>query len=508
MSQLLPAIADNNQPSQSSAFAAALIKAKQIAAKIKPDSEPPAQAQVGQKRPLEEDFEGPADKRQSLEMATAVTSEQVMVPDKMVGLIIGKGGEQITRLQAETGCKIQMAADSGGLPERLCTLTGTMQAIAQAKLMVEGIIANEGQGGGRGMAMGGGGPGGGQFEMMIPGNKVGLVIGKGGETIKMLQEQTGAKMIIIQESNQQADQKPLRISGPPDSVERAKAEVFKILNQNDKNGGMGGGRGGFGGPGRGMGRGGGAGWPSSGPGDKVECVMVASNKVGLVIGKGGETIKSINQASGAHVEIDRNAPPDATEKNFLIKGSPEAVERAKSMVLEKIGAIEGSGYGAFPGQTFIPNGGRGGGRGGHNYGGGEYYGGGGGGAPQQGGPAINPTTGQPDYSAQWAEYYRSLGMGKEAEMIEQQMHPGGGHPPAQQQAAPPVAQAAQPDYSAQWAEYYRSIGKVKEAEQIEAQIRAKGSGGGPSPGQPQPQPQTYVSQGYYPPQQGGGYPPA
>ena len=318
----------------------------QIAAKIKPDSEPPTQAQVGQKRPLEEDFEGPSDKRQSLEMATAVTSEQVMVPDKMVGLIIGKGGEQITRLQAETGCKIQMAADSGGLPERLCTLTGTMQAIAQAKMMVEGIIANEGQGGGRGGPPMGGGPpgGGGQFEMMIPGNKVGLVIGKGGETIKLLQEQTGAKMIIIQESNQQANEKPLRISGPPDSVERAKAEVFKILNQNDKNGGghMGGGRGGYGGPGRGMGRGGGggAGWPSAGPGDKVECVMVASNKVGLVIGKGGETIKSINQASGAHVEIDRNAPPEATEKNFLIKGSAEAVERAKSMVLEKIGAIE------------------------------------------------------------------------------------------------------------------------------------------------------------------------
>merc|ERR1719479_189885 len=226
----------------------------------------------------------------------------------------------------------------------------------------------------------------------------------------------------------------------------------------------------------GRGGGGGAGWPSAGPGDKVECVMVASNKVGLVIGKGGETIKSINQASGAHVEIDRNAPPDAQEKNFLIKGSAEAVERAKSMVLEKIGAIEGSGYGAFPGQTFIPNGGRGGGRGGGGYGGGDYYGGGGGagGPPQPGGPAINPATGQPDYSAQWSEYYRSLGMGKEAEMIEQQM---GGHQPSQQPAAPQVAQAAPaPDYSAQWADYYRSIGKVKEAEQIEAQIRAKGSG--------------------------------
>ena len=281
-------------------------------------------------------------------MATQVTSEQVMVPDKMVGLIIGKGGEQITRLQAETGCKIQMAADAGGMPERLCTLTGPMSAIAQAKAMIEGIISNEGQGqrgpggggggGMPGMGMGGGG-GGGQFEMLIPGHKVGLVIGKGGETIKQLQAQTGAKMIIIQDTNDQADQKPLRISGPPESIEAAKAEVFKILNQND-NRGMGGARGGHSG-GRGGGRGGGgAGWPTGGPGDKTEYVMVASNKVGLVIGKGGETIKSINQSSGAHVEIDRNAPPDAHEKNFVIRGPADAVERAKNMVLEKIGAIE------------------------------------------------------------------------------------------------------------------------------------------------------------------------
>ena len=78
--------------------------------------------------------------------------------------------------------------------------------------MIEGIVANSaamggGGGGGGGGGMGRGGMGGGDdmgggppglFEMLIPGNKVGLIIGKGGETIKNLQETTGAKIIVIQ----------------------------------------------------------------------------------------------------------------------------------------------------------------------------------------------------------------------------------------------------------------------------------------------------------------------
>lgn len=35
---------------------------------------------------------------------------------------------------------------------------------------------------------------------------------------------------------------------------------------------------------------------------------------------------------------------------------------------------------------------------------------------------VNASAGQPDYSLQWAEYYRSMGMLREAEMIEQQVY--------------------------------------------------------------------------------------
>lgn len=124
--------------------------------------------------------------------------------------------------------------------------------------------------------------------------------------------------------------------------------------------------------------------------------------------------------------------------------------------------------------------------------------------PQPGGVQVNPATGQPDYSAQWIEYYRSLGMMKEAEMIESQVRGGGAPAPAQAAPAPQAApaQPQQPDYSAQWAEYYRSIGKIAEAEAIEKNMRAK-SGSVPPAGYPQPQagygaPQPGFQQpGYY-----------
>lgn len=51
-------------------------------------------------------------------------------------------------------------------------------------------------------------------EMMIPGNKVGLVIGKGGDTIKQLQAKSNCKMMMVQDGPYQTShEKPLRITG-------------------------------------------------------------------------------------------------------------------------------------------------------------------------------------------------------------------------------------------------------------------------------------------------------
>merc|ERR1719225_939079 len=194
------------------------------------------------------------------------------------------------------------------------------------------------------------GAGGGNFEMMIPGNLVARVIGKGGEVIKALQEETGAKIVIIQESKEFANEKLLKITGPPDKVEYARMRVDQVIAEEQKKmgghggggrGGRGGGRGGFRG-----GRGGGGGGY-----DITDTIAVPGNKVGLVMGKGGETISAICRDSGAHCQVDKNAPEGAREKNIVIKGPPEAIERAKQMIYEKVGGAPPSGgnYGGHRG---------------------------------------------------------------------------------------------------------------------------------------------------------------
>lgn len=59
--------------------------------------------------------------------------------------VIGRGGEQITRLQVESGCKIQMAPDSAGQPERVCSLSGSREAITRAKELIMNIVHQRGR---------------------------------------------------------------------------------------------------------------------------------------------------------------------------------------------------------------------------------------------------------------------------------------------------------------------------------------------------------------------------
>ena len=145
---------------------------------------------------------------------------------------------------------------------------------------------------------------------MIPGRLVARIIGTGGKVIKALQEETGAKIVIIQDTKEFADEKQLKITGAPDIVEFAKKRVEQIIAEEEEKIGRGGFRGGRGVQ-SGFQGGHGGGWQSQSYGydsgyDVTDSMTVPSSKVGIVMGKGGETIRMICNESGAHCQVDKS----------------------------------------------------------------------------------------------------------------------------------------------------------------------------------------------------------
>uniref|UniRef100_S4RV89 K Homology domain-containing protein n=1 Tax=Petromyzon marinus TaxID=7757 RepID=S4RV89_PETMA len=309
------------------AFAEAIQRARQIAAKLGVDPgtavnpNPPGVSSLGLgalKRPLE-DGDQPESKKLasqndivSAQLAAIAfqhrpqMSIEYKVPDKMVGFIIGRGGENISRIQSDSGCKVQFAPDSGGQADRPCTLTGTPEAIAEAKRMLDQIVE-------RGRIPPG--PAGVDHtshsqEMMIPADKVGLIIGKGGETIKQLQDRAGVRMLLIQDGSQPTGaDKPLRIMGEPFKVQQAKELVLELLREKDREDFR---------PGNNN--------NNNGFGNKLD-VTVPRFAVGIVIGRSGEMIKKIQSDAGVRIQFK---PDDGSgpERVAVLVGSPDCCQHA------------------------------------------------------------------------------------------------------------------------------------------------------------------------------------
>jgi len=136
--------------------------------------------------------------------ADGESSIELQIPNHLVGFLIGKSGENIQKLQRDTGAHCQIAKESEMRPGetlRSVTLTGSEGGVQEAKRVVDELMAEKLQGGGMG---GGGGreerkPKDNQdqldryamiLKVAVPNEREGLIIGKQGATVKGIQEKT------------------------------------------------------------------------------------------------------------------------------------------------------------------------------------------------------------------------------------------------------------------------------------------------------------------------------
>jgi far upstream element-binding protein len=202
---------------------------------------------------------------------------ELRVPNNMVGLIIGKGGENIQRMQLQTGTHVQIAKESDMKPGetlRSIVLKGTPDGVAECKRRVDEIIESRMQ---PPPQMSRGLPQQNKeldhafvMKVPVPNDKVGIIIGRGGMTIKSIQERTRA---VVQIPPGPDDDNPtlrtLSIGGDTkESIEAAHMEIGAVLQQHSMQ-------------------------SQQTAATASLYITVPDDKVGVIIGKGGITIKDI-----------------------------------------------------------------------------------------------------------------------------------------------------------------------------------------------------------------------
>lgn len=220
--------------------------------------------------------------------------------------------------------------DSGG--DRVCNIQGNRASIAAARREIERIIAeNEKATSGSAASSSGGAsrqkygaptvsgssnaPVGSSAnrdssktrentQIFVPDRTVGLIIGRGGETIRDIQDKSGCHVNIVGEAKSQNGQRPVNLIGTPAASEHARRLIMEIV-ESDTNGGPPGGGGGPPArgppPERGAGGGGyyGGDAAQGGQGQRITDVMrVPIEAVGMIIGKG--TSPSSPRQGGIH----------------------------------------------------------------------------------------------------------------------------------------------------------------------------------------------------------------
>jgi len=169
-------------------------------------------------------------------------------------------------------------------------------------------------------------------KIQVPTEKVGAIIGKGGAKIKEIQEVTSTRMQVAREGDPNTPHlRDVSITGALENRERAKAMVNAVLEETNRFSGQ------------------------FSEGREVKRIEVPIHCVGMIIGRGGETIRRIKSESQCSISVEREeeAPTSGPNvarpgnRNVFLKGQADAIARAERAIFELIQNADrrGGGFG-------------------------------------------------------------------------------------------------------------------------------------------------------------------
>jgi len=73
----------------------------------------------------------------------ATTTQQMRIPNDLIGCVIGRKGSKIHEIRVSSGAQIKIAGNEGENQDRLVTITGTPEAVGMAQYLINSRIHSE-----------------------------------------------------------------------------------------------------------------------------------------------------------------------------------------------------------------------------------------------------------------------------------------------------------------------------------------------------------------------------
>jgi len=292
------------------------------------------EVEVGAKRSMDEDD------RSSTKHAKSDGEEEdveirLLLLERSCGGIIGKGGENISRLRNHYNVHVQMPSTRS--VDRAFTVRGNMEnCISVVKeLMIhstQGPYSTNQQ-----CAV--------ELNLLVQTSMIGSILGKGGERIKEIREATNAKVKVYEECLPCSNERVIAIGGEEnkqvlvalstilniikDIPQRSRARYYDPSNKG----------------GDGSGFGGRDSYHSdrdrdSSPFTQLHTVMniTAPNDIcGAIIGKGGSRVREVRHTSGATITFSESEKDGDGDRVITISGPQGQVQVAQQLITQQCG---------------------------------------------------------------------------------------------------------------------------------------------------------------------------
>lgn len=151
----------------------------------------------------------------------AILTVRMVMQGKEVGSIIGKKGDNIKKFREESGAKINIS--DGSCPERIVTITGSLESINRAFTMIckkfEEDLQNTPTVPKPPVTL----------RLVVPASQCGSLIGKGGSKIKEIRESTGASIQVASEMLPNSTERAVTISGTADAIIQCIQSICSIM---------------------------------------------------------------------------------------------------------------------------------------------------------------------------------------------------------------------------------------------------------------------------------------